>query len=95
MHCFLLIKYGLSSNNNLYSRSLSFTMFIFPLTPFDTYKSIAHKKAYNIVFWSSKHKEITMPHESTFVFIRYFIGTIVPKECYQKWGGLKKYIKGG
>ena len=35
--CFSLILYGLCSSNALYLASLSFRMFIFCLTPFDTY----------------------------------------------------------
>ena len=35
-HCFLLIMYRFWSSNALYSASLSFRMFIFLLTPFDT-----------------------------------------------------------
>ena len=60
-HCFLLITYGLSSSNALYSVSLSFRMFIFLLTPVDTfllfqiksepgvaYKSIVKKPCNNV-----------------------------------------------
>ena len=35
-HCFPLMIYEFSSNNAIYSESLSFTIFVFLLTPFDT-----------------------------------------------------------
>ena len=36
-HCFSLIRYGFCGSNVLYSAGLSFRMFIFLLTPFDTW----------------------------------------------------------
>ena len=109
-HCFSLIRYGFCSSNALYSASLPFRMFIFLLTPFDTsdcyyfkinlsqvllVKVLLTKKACNIVFWSSKNEEITLPQEFTFVFIQYFNGTILLKNSCQKQVVLKKYKKWG
>ena len=53
------------------------------------------EKVYNVVFWSSKNEEITLPQEFIFEFIRYFIGAILPKKSCQKWEVLSKDKRGG
>ena len=100
-HCVPLILCGFCSNNTVYSASLSFAIFIFVLTPFDTwgcklfgvksqpvdvYKSVAYKKPCNNVLYSFKHEEATFPHAFVFVFIPQFFGAILSKKCFQKWG---------
>ena len=47
----------------------------------------------HFVFQSSKNEEITFPHEFIFIFIPYFIGTILSKKSCQKLTG--KNIKKG
>ena len=45
---------------------------------------------------SSKDEEITLAHESFWVFTLDFIGVILIKECWQKWGGdSEKWYKEG
>ena len=46
-------------------------------------------------FRSSKNKEITFPHEFTFVFILYFIGAMLPKKFCEKLGFRKEKDKNG
>ena len=38
---------------------------------------------------------MAFPHEFTFVFILYFIGTILSEKSCRKWGVWKEYKKGG
>ena len=38
------------------------------------HKSVAYKKASNVVFKSSNNEEFTLPYEIIFVFIWYYIG---------------------
>ena len=52
-------------------------------------------KHVTLFFYCSKNKEITLPHEFVFVFIRYFIRAILSKKFCQKRGVRKKYKKGG
>ena len=59
------------------------------------YKQVVYKKAFNLVFKSSKTEEITLLHEFIFVFIWYFIGAILLEKSCQKWGIQKKNIKRG
>ena len=47
----------------------------------------------HFVFQCSKNEEITFPHEFIFIFIPYFIGTILSKKSCQKLTG--KNIKNG
>ena len=60
-----------------------------------SYKSIVYKRAFDIVFKSSKNEKVTLPHELIFVFVWYFIGVILSKKSCQKQGVWKKYKKGG
>ena len=105
-----LLMYGFCSNNAFYSTSLLLTMFLFLLTPVNTWdryyfesvvslvlliKVCVIKRTSNFVLYSSKHEEVTFSHELIFVFIPYFVGVILSRKC-QKCGGLaKKYDKGG
>ena len=57
------------------------------------YKSVDYKKAFN-VFESAKNEEITFPREFIFVFILYFIGTILLEKSCQKQGVWEEYKKG-
>ena len=52
--------------------------------PADVYKSIVYKRAFKVVFKSSKNEKITMPHEFIFVFYLVFhwgniVGKVLPK----------------
>ena len=100
-HCVPLILCGFCSNNTVYSASLSFAIFIFVLTPFDTwgcklfgvksqpvdvYKSVAYKKPCNNVLYSFKHEEATFPHAFVFVFIPQFFGGDIVKKMFSKVG---------
>ena len=67
------------SNNALCSACLSFTMFIFLLTPFGTWDyyfrsnlslMLLIKKACNVVFQSSKDEELSLSHEFFLIAIR-------------------------
>ena len=58
-------------------------------------KFFFNKKACNVVSQSSKKEERTFPHETIFVFIWYFIGTILSKNSHQKQGVRKKDKKEG
>ena len=65
------------------------------LQPGVAYKSVSYKKACNIVLYSSsKHEEITLPHECIFVFCWYFIGADLPKNI-AKSERFQKEIKKG
>ena len=57
--------------------------------PADAYKSIVYKRAFKVVFKSSKNEKITMPHEFIFVFVWYFIGVILLEKSCQNLGSLK------
>ena len=59
------------------------------------YKSVNYKKAFNVVFWSSKNEEITVPDEFIFVFMMYFIWAILSEKSCRKQRVQKKYEKGG
>ena len=50
----------------------------------------SYKKACKVVSQSSKKEKRTFPHEIIFVFIWFFIGTILSKNPDQKWGVQKK-----
>ena len=96
--------YGFCSSNALYPASLLFRMFIFILSPFDTWDCcyfglnlslvLLTKKASNVVFQFSKNEEITLPHELIFAFIRYFTGAILSKKSCEKWEVLKRDKRG-
>ena len=60
-----------------------------------SYRSVDYNKAFNVVFWSSKNKEITFSHEFILVFILYFIGTILLEKSCQKQRVQEEYKKGG
>ena len=49
-HCFSLIMCGFCSSNALYSERLSFRVFIFLLTPFDTWNSYYFRLNLSLVF---------------------------------------------
>ena len=76
-------------NIALFSAGLSFAMFIFLLTPFDTWDCyylvsnlnlvLLIKKSSNVLLWSSKDEEITLPQGFICVCIWYFIGAIQRK----------------
>ena len=98
---FSLIKYRFFRSNALYLKRLLLRMFIFLLTPFDTWdcynfesnlnqvlllKVLYIKKACNTVSQSPKNGEITLPHEFIFVFIRYFNGAVSSEKSCQKQG---------
>ena len=83
-----LLMYGFCSNNAFYSTSLLLTMFLFLLTPVNTWdryyfesvvslvlliKAFVIKRASNFVLYSSKHEEVTFSHELIFVFIPYLL----------------------
>lgn len=57
-------------------------------------KVLLIKNECNVVLQSSKHAEITVPHEFIFEFTSYTIWVILSKKCCQRWGVQKKYIKG-
>ena len=61
----------------------------------DNYKSLVYKRAFNIVFRFSKNEKINLPHEFIFVFIWYFIGTILLEKSCQKWRVWKNYSGDG
>ena len=48
------------------------------------YKSAVYKRAFNVVFKSSKNEKITLPCKFIFVFIWYLIGVILLDESCQK-----------
>ena len=86
------------SNSALYSASFS----VFLLTPFDTWYYyfgsnlslvLLIKNACNVILQSSKDEYITLPHGFIRVFILDFIGVILIKECWKKWGIEKNDIK--
>ena len=89
--------YGFCSSNALYSASLPFRMFNIWIKsqPGVAYKSVVYKRAFSIVFKSSKNEKITFLHSCIFVFIWYFIGAILSEKSCQKWGVWKEYKKGG
>ena len=61
----------------------------------DNYKSLVYKRAFNIVFKFSENEKINLPHEFIFVFIWYFIGTILSEKSCQKWRVWKNYSGDG
>ena len=94
---------------SLYTARLWYAVLIFLWTPFDTWdcyyfesnlylvlhiKMLFIKKACNFVLQSSKHEEITFPHEFTPVFILYSIGAILSKNVVKSGGFGKKYKRG-
>ena len=97
---------GFCSNHAFYSLSLLFT-FTFFKTRFDSgdyyfelnlslllLKSVAYKKAYNFVLQSSKHKEITFPHDFIFSFIPYVLGATSSKNVVKSGVSGKKKNRG-
>ena len=58
------------------------------------YNSVAYKKGYNVVLQSSKHEEITFPHEFIFYLPRLSLGNIA-KKMLSVVGDSEKYVKGG
>ena len=95
--------YGFCNNNALYSARLSFTMFVFlnsfryqrlllfRIKSHPTIKVFLTKTACNVLLKSSKHEEVTFLHEFIFVFILYFIGSILSKNV--KNGGKRDQRK--
>ena len=57
------------------------------------YKSVAYKKACNVVLQSSKYEEITLSHGFIFVFISYFLGGDIGKRMFAKVESLEKKDK--
>ena len=57
------------------------------------YVNVDYKHTCHILWQSSKHEEIRLPPQIVFVFILYFIGTILSKKCQSE--GLKKVKKKG
>ena len=97
-HCFSLVMYRFCSSNALYTENLSkIFQLLFQIKSQlgVAYKSVNYKKAFNVVFQSSKNEEITVPDEFIFVFIMYFIGAILSEKSCRKQRVQKKYEKGG
>ena len=97
-HCFSLVMYRFCSSNALYTENLSkIFQLLFQIKSQlgVAYKSVNYKKAFNVVFWSSKNEEITVPDEFIFVFMMYFIGAILSEKSCRKQRVQKKYEKGG
>lgn len=60
----------------------------------DNYKSLVHKRAFNIVFKFSENEKINLPHEFIFLFIQYYNEVILlEKSCFKQW--VQKNIKRG
>ena len=57
-------------------------------------KVLLIKEECNVVLQSSKHEEITFPHEYLFVFTLYITGAILSKNVVNGGGFKKIYIKG-
>ena len=90
--------YRFCSSNALYTENLSkIFQLLFQIKSQlgVAYKSVNYKKAFNVVFWSSKNEEITVPDEFIFVFMMYFIGVILSEKSCRKQRVQKKYEKGG
>ena len=105
--CFSFIMYRFCSIHPLYPASLSFTMFIFLLAPFNTWEChyfqsnlslvwyakvllIKKEKGCNVVLWSSKHKQITFPHEFISYILRLSLRHIAKKMLSAVRGSEKK-----